>query len=270
MRTDTGVVRAHNEDAAHVDPGGRFVVLADGMGGQGSGEVAAALSIEVITRELVAAEPELAAFEAAPTDEGRDRIRAELERVVRAAHDAVLAGGQKSATKGMGATLDLVVVAGGKAFVAHVGDGRTYVIRDGRAIQVTSDHTVAETLVRAGALTPEDAATSPLRTVLASAIGQAKMFVLDHAYVALELGDRLLICSDGLHNYLSAEDLASRLELAELDAGLAQLVDEAKARGGADNITAIVVEVYSPEAGPVAGVSSTALDALVDDSFREE
>jgi protein phosphatase len=270
MQTDTGVVRAHNEDAAHVDADGRFVILADGMGGQGAGEVAAALTVDVIRGALEAEAGALAEFEAAPTDAGRDQIRAAIERAVRAAHDAVLAGGQRPATHGMGATVDVVVVAGGKAFVGHVGDSRTYVIRDGRAIQVTSDHTVAETLVRAGALTPEEARTSPLRTVLASAIGQARMFVLDHAYIALEVGDRLLICSDGLHGYFSPEDLASRLALADLDAGLAGLVAEARARGGQDNITAIVVEVYSPEAGPVAGVSAAALESLVDDSFRED
>ena len=271
MRTDTGVVRARNEDAAHVDEEGRFVVLADGMGGPGFGDIASSIAVQVIAKALRAGNPVLSAFEDTPTDDTRDAVRHLIDAAMHMAHDSVQARARAEPEKhGMGTTADVVVVAGNEAIVAHVGDSRTYLVREGRAHRVTSDHTVAETLKRAGALTEEEAEKSPLRQMLSSAIGISSMVMIDHAHVALRAGDRLLICSDGLYNYFTDDDLASRLTLAELDDALAELIAEARARGGHDNITGIVIETFSKEAGPVAGVSEDALASLVEHVLREE
>jgi len=270
LQTDVGVERRHNEDSAYVDDDGRFAVLADGMGGAGGGEVASALAVDEVRGALEGATDTLTAFEAEPSDAGRDAVRAAIEQAVLRAHEAVIArGNAEPDKKGMGSTLDLVVVTGGEAFIAHVGDGRTYLVRDGKALQVTADHTVAATLQRAGALSGEEAANSPLRTVLASAIGLPKMFKVDHGHLELRAGDRLLICSDGLHGYFEDEDLARRLSIAELGAALAGLVEDARARGGRDNITGIVLDVFSLGAGPVAGVPVDAIDSMIDDALVE-
>jgi len=254
MQTNVGIERALNEDTAHVDPRGRFVVLADGMGGPGFGEVASAIAVEQVRLALESYADAIAAFEAQPSPTGREAIRAAIDQAVRRAHDAVVERGRAESDKhGMGSTLDVVVVTGGEAFVAHVGDSRTYLIRDGRARQVTADHTVAATLARAGALTAEEAETSPLRTVLASAIGLPKMFAVDHGHFELRIGDRLLISSDGLHSHFTADHLARRLASAELDAALLGLIDDARARGGRDNMTGIVLAVHPAEMGSDVG-----------------
>jgi PPM family protein phosphatase len=271
MATDSGVVRAHNEDAAHVDAQGRFAVLADGMGGPGSGEVASAIAVEQVRAMLEAAGDTLAAFESEPSETGRDAVRAAIEQAVLHAHEAVVARGKAEPDKqGMGSTLDLVVVTGGEAFVAHVGDSRTYLVRDGKAIQVTADHTVAAALHRAGALTEDEMAHSPLRSVLASAIGLPKMFKVDHGHLDLQAGDRLLICSDGLHGYFADDDIAQRLSIAELGAALAGMIEDAKAKGGQDNITGIVLDVFSTAAGPVAGVPDDAIESMIDATLTED
>ena len=271
MQTDPGVSRAFNEDTAYIDPEGRFAVLADGMGGPGSGEIASTISVEAVREALVESADALAAFEACPGPSGREAVRAAIEQAVRRAHEAVIERGRVEPDKrGMGSTLDVCVVAGGEAFVAHVGDSRTYLIRDGRTIRVTADHTVAEALVAAGALTADEAESSPLRQMLSSAVGLPKMFKIDHAHLELQAGDRLLICSDGLYGYFADDDLARRLSIAELGSALAGLVEDARARGGHDNITGIVLEVFSRRAGPVAGVPDEALASMVDENLAED
>lgn len=270
MQTDIGKKRLNNEDTAYVDPGGRFVVLADGMGGVGAGEVASAMAVEEVRALLDAAAIDLGAFETEPTDAGRDKLRRLVERAVQRAHDAVIERARVEPDKrGMGSTLDVVAVAGGEAFIAHVGDSRTYLVRDGEATQITADQTLAHALVQAGALSAADAESSPLRSVLASGIGLNHVRI-ELGHVELRPGDRLLICSDGLHGYFTAGDLARRLTLAELGVALAGLIDEARERGGADNITGIVVDVYSLRAGPVAGVPDAALASMVDVTLAED
>ena len=144
----------------------------------------------------------------------------------------------------MGTTLDVVLVAGAEAFVAHVGDSRTYLVRDGRSSQITTDHTVAEVLVIEGKLTIEEAQVSPLRTILVNAIGVSADVGVEMAHVTLKRGDRLLLCSDGLHDYFPVEDeIAQRLSADKPGEALAEMVELAKTRGGHDNITGVAVHV---------------------------
>ena len=157
--------------------------------------------------------PRSTAFKQAPTDAGRRGLVQLLQSAVLSAHQAVFQRGQSEPDKqGMGTTLDVVLVAGPEAFVAHVGDSRTYLIRDGKSSQITTDHTVAEVLVIEGKLTIEEAQVSPLRTILVNAIGVSADVGVEMAHVTLKRGDRLLLCSDGLHDYFPAEEeIAQRL-----------------------------------------------------------
>jgi serine/threonine protein phosphatase PrpC len=243
--TDVGIVREHNEDSAYMEPSNGFFIVADGMGGHAAGEVASAMAVDSVRKTLEDAQPEIDAFKREPTDAGRRGIVQRLQNAVLSAHQAVFQRGQHEADKaGMGTTLDVVLIAGPEAFVAHVGDSRTYLVRDGRSSQITTDHTVAEVLVIEGKLTIEEAQVSPLRTILVNAIGVSADVGVEMAHVTLRRGDRLLLCSDGLHDYFPIEEeIAQQLSADAPGDALKDMVELAKARGGHDNITGIVVHV---------------------------
>jgi hypothetical protein len=150
----------------------------------------------------------------------------------------------------MGTTLDVVLLCGQEAFVAHVGDSRTYLLRNGTAAQITTDHTVAEVLVIEGKLSAEEALVSPLRTILVNALGVSAEVGVELAHLTLHQDDRLLMCSDGLHDYFPQDQELHDMVLADSpDDALAKLIEAAKERGGHDNITAVIVEVQ--QAPPV-------------------
>src|SRR5687767_13323334 len=243
--TDVGVVRDHNEDCAFMEATKGFFIVADGMGGHAAGEVASAMAVDTVRKTLEGARNEVEAFQKAPTDAGRRGLVQLLQSAVLQAHQAVYQRGQTETDKqGMGTTLDVVLIAGAEAFVAHVGDSRTYLVREGRSSQITTDHTVAEVLVIEGKLTIEEAQVSPLRTILVNAIGVSADVGVEMAHVTLKRGDRLLLCSDGLHDYFPAEEeVAQKLSTDTPGAALAEMVELAKTRGGHDNITGVAVQV---------------------------
>jgi serine/threonine protein phosphatase PrpC len=273
--TDVGVVRDHNEDCAFMEPTKGFFIVADGMGGHAAGEVASAMAVETVKTTLEAAHTEIDAFTKAPTDSGRRGLVQLLQNAVLSAHQAVYQRGQSEQDKaGMGTTLDVVLIAGPEAFVAHVGDSRTYLIREGRSSQITTDHTVAEVLVIEGKLTIEEAQVSPLRTILVNAIGVSADVGVEMAHVTLKKGDRILLCSDGLHDYFPIEEeIAQKLSEEKPGAALEEMVELAKTRGGHDNITGVAIQVTSiveaavPEA--MAGESTQPVD-LTANPFADE
>lgn len=286
------MVRERNEDAAHIDPERRFVILADGMGGHGHGDVAAAMAVDVARTCLESSRVLLASYAAAPSARGRQRIKSLLERAVRLANEAVLERGRREPAKhGMGSTLEVVVLVAGEAFIAHVGDSRSYLLRDGQVQQLTFDHTMAEVMRRAGSLSDEDARMSPMRSVLSNAVGAAGTVAVDHVHVTLGPGDRLLICSDGLYDYFSPRELAAGIAVEDVEAACDKLIADARAGGGHDNITGILVAVDDPDpaldpldevptapvsipvpftpAHPLGAISEHALDSVVDAALRE-
>jgi serine/threonine protein phosphatase PrpC len=245
MLTDVGMVRDHNEDSVHVDPEHRFFIVADGMGGHAAGEVASAMAVETVKKTLEAAASLIDAFAIRTTDNARRALVQLLQSAVLAAHQAVFQRGSKEADKaGMGTTLDVVLIAGREAFVAHVGDSRTYLIRDGKSAQLTTDHTVAEVLVIEGKLTIEEALVSPYRTVLVNAIGVAADVGVEMAHLQLRQDDKLLLCSDGLHDYFLVEqEIADMLLADDATTAISKMIEAAKERGGHDNITGVVITV---------------------------
>jgi serine/threonine protein phosphatase PrpC len=273
--TDVGVVRDHNEDSAHMEAGKGFFIVADGMGGHAAGEVASAMAVETVKKTLESSRPEIEAFKKSPSDAGRRGLVQLLQNAVLAAHQAVYQRGQAESDKaGMGTTLDVVLVAGPEAFVAHVGDSRTYLIRDGKSSQITTDHTVAEVLVIEGKLTIEEAQVSPLRTILVNAIGVSADVGVEMAHVTLKKDDRLLLCSDGLHDYFPMEEeIAQRLSAEAPGEALKEMVELAKTRGGHDNITGVTVHILDvvdavPES--VSADSTAPVEALGANPFADE
>lgn len=253
MRTDIGMVREHNEDSAHLDPKHQFFIVADGMGGHAAGEVASSMAVEEVRKALEDSRDLIVSFADKPNEARRKKLVSMLEDAVRNAHKQVYERGVRESDKhGMGTTLDVVVIAGPEAFVAHVGDSRTYLIREARAAQVTTDHTVAEVLVIEGKLSLEEAQLSPLRTILVNAIGVAADVGIEMAHVQLRQGDHLLLCSDGLHDYFAVEqELADCISTRSPADAILELVTQAKERGGHDNITGIVVRVVDCDTRPL-------------------
>jgi PPM family protein phosphatase len=242
--SDVGVVREHNEDRAYADPEGMFFLVADGMGGPGVGEVASAMAVAEMRRALEAARSQIRAFARQPSDETRQGLVTLLEGSVQKANQAVLERAGREIDKTMYTTLEALLVADGDAFVAHVGDSRTYHVRGESVVQVTTDHTRAEVAVMLGELTAEEARTSPLRTLLVYALGVQADVGVELSHIPLRHGDKVLLCSDGLHDYFPEKaELAEILAASPGEEGLRALVKLAKDRGGHDNITGILIEV---------------------------
>ncbi len=270
VKTDVGMVREHNEDSSLIDPEGNFFIVADGMGGHAAGEVASAMAVGEMTEALQTARDKLHAFAENPSEEGRKGVIELLEVAVKATHQAVYERGSREADKkGMGTTLEVLVVANAEAFLAHVGDSRTYLLRGGKMYQVTTDHTVAEILLLEGKLTAEEARFSPLRTVLVNAIGVSADVLVDLAHIELREGDKLLLCSDGMHDYFPSERELGELLLEQSgQEGLDRLVKMAKERGGHDNITGVLVEVT--EGLPLDTPPEETVDKSIPDEVPEE
>jgi serine/threonine protein phosphatase PrpC len=227
--TDVGKVRDHNEDGYLVDGDLRLVAVADGMGGHRGGEVASATALSVMHEVFT---------------EGRD-----LQAAVVAANEAVFERStEDDDVRGMGTTMTAGVLAedGETLVIAHVGDSRAYLYRDGELSRVTTDHSLVEELIRAGELTEEEALRDSRRSMITRAVGLEPDVEVDLYPVALQLGDRLVLCSDGLTDMVTDDGIAAAVA-AESDPEKAalRLIDEANDAGGVDNITAVLVDVVS-------------------------
>jgi protein phosphatase len=225
--SDTGLVRAQNEDRFAARP--PLFLVADGMGGQAGGEVAAQLVVDQLLADVDRGE-----LRDGPTiADVLQRANQEVRR--RAALDPSL--------QGMGTTCTAVVVLDGKAHVIHVGDSRAYLLRDEKLIRLTDDHTAVDRMRREGILTAEQAETHPHRHVLSRAVGAHETVEIDQADVDLRPDDRLLLCSDGLTGMVAAPDVVRALALtSDPDTAADALVRAALAAGGYDNVTVVVVD----------------------------
>jgi PPM family protein phosphatase len=250
-RTSTGQERERNEDAllvADLSNGGRIVpaqgvqripvgtrgvllVVSDGLGGEKAGEIASALVVEGLARAL----------EAAPTSAPP---AVQLKHAAANAHLDVAAAARGKGREGMAATLTAVYVCGRAAYVAEVGDSRAYLLRAGNIRQLTRDQSLAQVLVDAGALGAEQAKSSPMRNVLAQAMGHGSAVKVALGRLDLRDRDCLLLCSDGLTGALTDQEIRhSVLESKTLDAACARLVSLANARGSTDDITVVLAGV---------------------------
>lgn len=228
--TDTGRVRSNNEDAKLV--GDNLYAVADGMGGHQGGEVAAALAIETVSERVHEATPE------ALVDGVRIANRAIYER---AASDPELAG--------MGTTLCAATLidrddGSQQMVIVNVGDSRVYLYREDELTQITVDHSLVEDLRREGRLTDEEAAIHPHRNVITRVLGVEPDVEVDEFGVVPHVGDRYLLCSDGLFNEVSVDGIAATLRrLDDPNEAVADLVRQANEEGGRDNITCVLVDV---------------------------
>lgn len=261
--SDTGLARTHNEDCFGLDLDHGFFVVADGMGGHNHGEVASRLAVRAIQSfvEQTADHDTTWPF---VYDSRLQRHSNRLKTGVRMAHDNVLrAIKQDSSLLGMGTTVVSLLVKGRIAAVAHVGDSRVYRVRAGKLELLTQDHTWVNEQVVAGYLSEEQARSHPLKNVVTRALGGESEVVVDVREVEIEPGDLFLLCSDGLTTMLTDDEIRSHLVKEQpLDLVCRQLVEHANAKGGLDNITAVLVNVADrDEVGTEPGVLRVDEDA---------
>ena len=233
-----GKIRASNQDSGSV--GNHLFVVADGMGGHAGGDVASALAI----RHLVALDKPYDSVEQAREEFYRGILDAgkELTRAV-ADHPELT---------GMGTTISGMVRVGDKVVVAHIGDSRIYLLRDGVLEQITADHTFVQRLVDSGRITPEEAAVHPRRSVLMRVLGDVDADPeIDTHVLDTQPGDRWLLCSDGLSGYVQEREIAEiLLTTDDPEEACEKLIQASLAEGAPDNVTAVIVHITDSDTSP--------------------
>jgi PPM family protein phosphatase len=252
--TSVGKVREHNEDSHFIDVDRGIFAVCDGMGGHAAGEVASALAISVI-RDHWSSEVTAQVADNwldLGTPEARKQLIAAVQDGVVAAHDAIVGEAQRDKSKhGMGTTVVGALVVGGDVVFAHCGDSRAYIVRDAIAMQLTEDHTLLARLLAAGVDVDTSNEGARFKSMLTNALGIGHECKAATFVVPVATGDRFLLCSDGITEYLQEVEIGEILSSQPSPARAAQkLVELALARGGADNATALVVKVI--EAGETA------------------
>jgi PPM family protein phosphatase len=245
--THVGNVRDHNEDAWFFDENAGVFLVCDGMGGHAAGEVASALAIKTVKEKWTSGEVTRAATAWAETGtaEAKRALLGVLRDGAHAAHTAISSEADADPHKrGMGTTFVGVMVAGGDAVLVHAGDSRAYLVREGIAMQLTEDHTLLAKLLGAGIDVDVDGDGARFKTMLTNALGIGNEPHASTFLISLTDGDRLLLCSDGVSEYVAEAEVGEVLTRAPSPSRAAQqLVDMALARGGQDNATAVVLRV---------------------------
>lgn len=249
--SDVGRVRTNNEDSFRIVAPLNLFVLSDGMGGEAHGEVASAMAVDTVASHCQEAENRPSTSVFAETQAGLAAKTQRLASAVRLANRTIHESAEKHPEqRGMGATLTAAWLEGARLSLAHVGDSRAYLLRAGGLTQLTNDHSLVAEQVRRGILTPQQAETSEMQSVLLRALGaQPDVDVDADEYVVLER-DVLLLCSDGLTRMVTEPEIASTLAV-ERDPQKAaeQLVELANEYGGEDNVTVIVVRLEREPGG---------------------
>jgi PPM family protein phosphatase len=256
VRSDVGLLREGNEDSAYAGP--HLLAIADGMGGYEAGEVASATVIKSV-----------APLDRAPMPES-ELVDAIAEAVTTAKQNLRGIVEADPAVGSMGTTLTAMLWSGATAAICHIGDSRAYLLRDGDLYQITRDHTFVQALIDQGRIRPDEAANHPQRSLLLRALDGRTDADPDLSLLTAEIGDRFLLCSDGLPVAVSDEQILTVLaDIAEPSQAVIELVELAIGGGGPDNITCIVADVidtdrgqFAPTTAPVvAGAAASAGNA---------
>ncbi|MFH7029622.1 MAG: Stp1/IreP family PP2C-type Ser/Thr phosphatase [Heteroscytonema crispum UTEX LB 1556] len=232
--SDPGLIRSNNQDAYYIDPEGRFFIVADGMGGHAGGEEASRIAAQQIQAYLVA------------NWHSSKSSQELLEEALWQANQAILLDQQNHPERAdMGTTAVVVLFRASESpWCAHVGDSRLYRLRDSQLEQITEDHTWVARAIKVGDINLEEARMHPFRHVLSRCLGREDLHQIDLQQMDVKVGDRLLLCSDGLTEELVDGTIATHLQESPLleKAALA-LVEAAKEQGGHDNITVVIIAI---------------------------
>jgi PPM family protein phosphatase len=234
VNTDVGLLREGNEDSAYAGP--NLLAIADGMGGHAAGEVASSVAISA----LADLDTEV------PQDQLLSSLAAAVAQANNTLHEMSI---EDPSVEGMGTTLTALLWSKGTIAICHIGDSRGYLLRDGDFHQITRDHTLVQSLVDDGRLSPAQAATHPQRSLVMRALQSGTEAEPDLSLIEAKAGDRYLLCSDGLSDVVSDDTMRTTLlEETDREKAVARLISLAMRGGGPDNITCIVADVV--ESGP--------------------
>jgi protein phosphatase len=239
--TDTGLRRSNNQDSGYAS--GRLIAVADGMGGAAAGDLASAETMNIIRQldgDLGDVDP-LTALETAV-----DTANRHLGELV----------SRDPAVEGMGTTLEVMLWDGERFATAHIGDSRSYLFRDGELTQISSDHTFVQSLVDEGKLSPSEARGHPHRSLLLRVLLGRDDNEPDLAYVEGRLGDRFLLCSDGLTDMVDDPEIAEAMAAETIDLAATELIRRALEGGGFDNVTVVIGELVDASEEPDQHLSS--------------
>ncbi|KAB3533135.1 Stp1/IreP family PP2C-type Ser/Thr phosphatase [Alkaliphilus serpentinus] len=234
--TDVGKVRDNNEDHYWVleDPLMLFIV-ADGMGGHNSGEVASELAIETIKEHLLKY----------ILDENEDEsIKGIIFEAFNRANTEILnRSNQDDGCDGMGTTATLALYHEDKLYIGHIGDSRGYIIKEGKIKQITQDHSLVAELLRKGSISEREALKHPQKNIITKALGTDQQVKADVFSIDFSVGDTLILCTDGLSNFVDQYEIEKyALEMEDCQRACQEMVDLANFRGGYDNITIIMIK----------------------------
>src|SRR5262245_38829605 len=250
--SDVGLLRDGNEDSAYAGP--HLLAIADGMGGHAAGEVASAVAIATL----------------APLDAdtgGIDMLQALADAIADANAELRQIAQDDPSTEGMSTTLTAMLWSGDEIALCHIGDSRAYLLRDDQFHRITHDHTLVQSLVDEGKLTPEAAARHPQRSLVMRALQSSVPAEPDLAMLKARVGDRYLLCSDGLSDVVSDETVHKTLtDLADLDEAVSQLIDLAIRSGGPDNITCVLADVVDTDSDSAPSSDVIVVGALTSGS----
>ncbi|MCX7711937.1 MAG: Stp1/IreP family PP2C-type Ser/Thr phosphatase [Clostridia bacterium] len=237
VQSDKGIVRELNEDSYNILAGYPNVpvsfIIADGMGGHNSGEVASQMAVNIISNHIL---------ENPESFTNEEQIQSSLREVIEKANSLIYAASKDNSDHyGMGTTLILAVVCNRKLYIGHVGDSRVYVLRDANLEQITTDHSFIEELLKNGSITREEALKHPKRNLITRALGCMEEVEVDTYICNLKENDIYILCTDGLSNLVDEETLKNIVSNNEdPDTACRELIDTANSNGGEDNITVIV------------------------------
>ncbi len=247
VRSDVGLLREGNEDSAYAGP--HLLAIADGMGGHAAGEVASSVAISALA----------GLDEDVPVDQLLGALAAAVASANSTLHEMSV---EDPSVEGMGTTLTALLWSAGTIAICHIGDSRAYLLRDGDFHQITRDHTLVQSLVDDGRLSPAQAATHPQRSLVMRALQSGTEAEPDLSLIEAKAEDRYLLCSDGLSDVVSEDTLRDTLtRIADRDQVVTQLIELAIRGGGPDNITCIVADVVDSEADPPTGQVSMVVGA---------
>lgn len=238
-RTDAGCQRQRNEDNYYVSPDFRVFAVADGMGGAVGGAKASKLAVEAIEKRWK---------ESPPPATDRDEIQKWLHETVTLANQTVWHEAEEdSQVRGMGTTVVVAVQSDDDTMeIAHVGDSRAYLLREGKPVLLTNDHSVVQEMVRAGRLTEEQARINPYKNLITRCLGHEEKVEIDQTPVELQAHDWIVLCSDGLPTVLRDEQICDAVSdtHTEPDAVCEELVKQTLDGGAPDNVTVVVIKYF--------------------------
>lgn len=234
-KIDKGVIRHSNQDAfiaGEITKNFTFAIVCDGMGGANAGNIASEIAVKTVSEYL---------YNSYRENMTTDDIEKIIKSAISSANMQIFERATNNeALKGMGTTIAIAVVKDNDVVIAHVGDSRIYLVSD-TLLQLTKDHSVVQSLIESGKISPKDASVHPRKNVITRALGVEEEVIPDTDFLTINSGQSLLLCSDGLTNFVDDNEILKIFSKNEPDAVCEKLVNTANKNGGGDNITVVTL-----------------------------